>query len=143
MIVIIQKIFTTVQVKIIGILAVAFILASALSQTVFLANTPRINRPFFAGLVNLPGTIKDNGTNFIASLFTNQLSPSEQQKIINTFNSLPATTSKQLAPGVYAKTDSKDNVVYIKVSPGTQYDEKTINYNGQQIQVRFPKGTFK
>ncbi len=129
------------KVKIVLTIAMALILSSGLSNTIFLASTPRINKPSLAKLKNLPGTLVNNSANFLASLFN----PRDKiiKEKIGQFSTLPVSSMQRIGTGVYAQEDKKDNVVYIRVTKDAQWDERQINFQGKIITVRFPKGTFK
>lgn len=118
------------KLKIIIVLLLALLLTNTLSKTVFLANTPRIDKAFFTNLKTLPN-------NFIASLSR------KPANTIKKFESLPITALKPMTEGVYAAEDETGKIVYIRVTKDVEYEEKIINYEGKKIKVRFPKGTFK
>lgn len=117
--------------KIILALIVSFILTKLAVANIFLANTPVINKASIADKVN-------STKYFFASLFTK----SSNQDFAS-IEKLPTSALKSLATGVYAKEDAQGDVVYIRVTKDMQWEEKVITYNGKQITIRVPKGTFK
>jgi hypothetical protein len=132
--------------KIVFTLVLALILSAVFSNTIFLANTPRINTIFLAKLKNAPGDLLNGTTVFLSSLMRpngTALTSQEKQNIINSFNSLPVSTMKSIGTGVYAKEDKKNNTVYIKVNKDAQWEERILIIDGKQVKVRFPKGNLK
>ena len=117
------------KIKIIFVLIISFILAGFVSKNLFLANSPRINETFLANLKAWPQDL-------IASI-VNRGQPDYKK-----FENLPVTALKPVASGVYAGEEN-GNVVYIRVTKDAQYEERVINYEGKQITIRVPKGTFK
>jgi hypothetical protein len=155
----------SLEFKLAGIMAVALVISSVLSNTVFLANTPRINKPFLAKVIGLPGTIIKNTGEFMALL----LKPASQQNLAN-LNPQPTTVYsppsivnrqptiivrqpssspslalilRQLSQGVFAEEDTKNKIIYIKVTSNDPWQEKQMVVNGQTVTIRAPIGTWK
>lgn len=158
------------ELKIAGIMVVALVISSLLSNTVFLANTPRINKPFLAKVIALPGVMLNNTTQFVASLFkpsTQQIAQTNSSSSINlqpsiinnqpstlkpqpsTINRQPTSTPslpsiiRQLSQGVNAEEDTKNKVIYIKVTSNDPWQEKQLEINGKTVTIRAPVGTWK
>ncbi len=99
----------------------ALVMAKTFSGTIFIANSPRINKVF------------------IVSLVTRQ----KETATAKEYQRLPDSALNRITTGVYAKEDKANNAVYIRITDNVEYDERIIEVNGQQMKVRFPKGTFK
>lgn len=127
------------KIKLVAILGGAFILSNIFSRTVFLANTPHINTVFFAQLKDSPRQMIVGTQNFIASLTGNPTNP--EVRTLKQFLQLPDTALNTIGSGVYAKEDNLNNIYYIRVSPNSQYDERTIIMNGKTVTIRVPKGS--
>jgi hypothetical protein len=139
-------------IKIFFSIILALIITQVSSRTIFMSNTPRINKSFIAKIIQLPGNILNNTKQFIASISFKQPNNINSNTSINQsipvvtakkINNLPLTAMQQLSKGVYAYRDTSDNILYIKVTKDMEYEERVLNYNGKQIKLRFPKGTFK
>lgn len=125
--------------KIIVSMILAFVISRLSSQTIFIANTPRINRNFIAKVINFPG-------NIIQNYLSNQTQKNVSQtasSMTNTLERLPVSAMKQISQGTYAYENAQDNVVYIRITDKANYEERIITVNGKPIKLRFPKGTFK
>lgn len=133
-----------IKIKVVIILIFSFIVTKAISNNIFLANSPRLNQQFLLSLKNLPLTLVSSTRNFIASLNQKQTSITDTQKTtLQRFKQLPTTGLNQLSKGVYAEIDSQEKIVYIRVTGDAEWEERIVNYEGKRIKVRFPKGTFK
>ncbi len=125
------------QIKTIIVLIVAFVIASSLSRTVFIANTPRIYKTFIAKLIEFPQQALRQLKRYYASNQT-PTAPKKQTDFA-AIEKLPDTALKSVAKGVYAHEED-GNIVYIRVTKDAEFEEKEINYEGKKIKVRFPKG---
>ena len=119
--------------KFILALILSFILVKTQTKKVFFGETPRINPNFIASIKNIPYSIQN-----IQLAKKAKIDP-ELEKI----EKLPLSEFNKIADGVYAKEDRENNTVYIRVEENIEFEDKIINYNGKQITVKFPKGTFK
>jgi hypothetical protein len=109
------------KLKIIIIMLFALVIVKTSSGTIFIANSPRINKAFIASLIT----------------------PQKETITVKEYRQLPDSALNRITAGVYAKEDKANNVIYIRVTDDVEYDERIIEVNGQQTRVRFPKGTFK
>lgn len=110
------------------VLVLSFIITKVMSQTVFIADTPQLNK-------NLPS--------MLASLFqkTPQLTP-QQNVIVNRMKSLPVAALQPVAQGIYAKEDSQSNIIYVRITQNTNLQgEQTITVNGKTIKIYVPSST--
>lgn len=137
----IDKIRYSKRFLIIFTLFFSLIVSGFLSNNVFIAKSPKVNKAFFANLRYLPLDIVNNTQQFLASIFN----PMDQitKKKLDEFNKLPVSALNTIGKGVYAKEDRENNIVYIKVTKDAEWEEKEINFQGKIMKVRFPKGTFK
>jgi hypothetical protein len=163
----------SLEFKLAGIMVVALVISSVLSNTVFLANTPRINKPFLAKVVAFPGSIIKNTSNYIASLQspisnlqipnndqnsniqknnkTMELSNNSASRSVNQSQRVSTITPtpifpailRQLSQGVFAEEDTKNKVIYIKVTSNDPWEERQLIVNGQTVTIRAPIGTWK
>ncbi len=128
---------TKIQIRTLLALVAAFVIASSLSRTVFVANTPRINKAFIAKLKDFPQQAFRQLKRYYAS---NQAPAAPTKKTdFAAIEKLPDTALKSVAKGVYAHEENGD-VVYIRVTKDAEFEEREINYEGRKIKVRFPKG---
>lgn len=131
------------------ILVLSLLLSGIINKTVFIANSPRINTMALLELKNSPQAIFEKSARFIASLVkTSPIKNTDTEVAYKTFNfdkftQLPVNQLKQVTKGVYAKEDKVNNIVYIRVAPDAQWEEKQITVDGKIMIIRFPKGTFK
>lgn len=119
--------------KFILALALSFILVKTQTKKVFFGETPRINPSFIASLKTIPHSIQN-----IQLAKKTKIDP-ELEKI----EKLPLNEFNKLADGVYAREEKDNNTVYIRIEKEIEFEDRVINYNGKQITVKFPKGTFK
>lgn len=127
--------------KVFGVLIFAFVIANMMSTTVFMAKTPRINKFFLAGLANLPNKLIAN----LASVNngSKKIDRVQQNQAVDQMKQLPASALNSVAPGVYAKDDENNNIIYIRITKDAQWEERTVNVDGREMKLRFPKGTIK
>ena len=131
-------------VKIILSMVIALVIAQLSTRTIFMANTPRINKIFIAKLIKLPQSVLKSTQEFIAKNSNKNTVPSTASLNNNLpQNNIPVSAMKEVSKGIYAKEDTENNVFYIHITKDMEFEEKILNYNGKQIKLRFPKGTFK
>lgn len=126
---------TNTKIKLALILVFAFVSTHIISKTVFLANSPRINKQFLSALIN-------NSRTFFANLGKNTSLSDNQKNALQQIEKLPSTALNQVSSGVYAKEDKKNNVIYIRITKDAEWEERIIVMDGKEIKVRFPKGSF-
>lgn len=140
----------------------AFIISTTLSKTLFLSSTPIINKTFIAKMINLPNDIAQVLKNRFSQQLVNN-SSIQKQNISNaeikktTSNDIVATKTNtpslignisdtamtKLSTGVYAKDDRENNVYYLKIGAGAEWDKQTIVVDGKTVIIERPKGTLK
>lgn len=137
------------QIKILTILVTSIILSGLVNKAVFIANTPQINMVALLELKNSPLTIFDKSTRFMASFIKGNSGKNTDPDAVyktfkfDTFSQIPINQLNQVTKGVYAKEDKTNNIIYIRVAPDAQWEEKEITLDGKKALMRFPKGTFK
>lgn len=122
-------------------LFIGLVLTNFLSRSVFIANSPAINKAFISGLQMLPQNLFNSSTKQQAQPVAKKTVPSETPTSFS-FENLPVSALKFLGKGIYAK-EKNNNVVYIRVTKDVEFEEKDITYNGKVIKVMFPKGLIK
>lgn len=137
----IDKIRYSKKFLIIFALFFSLIISGFLTNNVFIANSPTINKSFLTNLKYLPSDLFNNTQRFLASIF-NPIDPQTKKKL-DEFNKLPVSALNTIGKGVYAKEDRENNIVYIKVTKDAEWEEKEINFQGKIVKVRFPKGSFR
>lgn len=131
-----------IYIKIFGAIVVALIFTQSLSTSVFIANTPQINTYFLSDTIQLAQNFMKNISN--KSQTTAQKSdPKKQSESIEKFSNLPSSALNKMAPGVYAKEDIDNDVVYIRVDKDAEWDEQIVMVDGVEKKIRFPKGTLQ
>lgn len=150
-----MKTINKTQIKILVAMIAAFVLANVSSRTIFLSSTPKINHVFIAKVINLPGTILHYTQSTLARLMqpstsnqttNNQFASLPKFQKGNNMQTVPDSLLKPITKGVYAGetiTNNNEKVVYIRVTKDAEIEERVIDYNGQKITIRAPKGTFK
>jgi len=103
--------------KIILSLILALIIASIASKTVFIANTPKINKELIARLVN-----------------------TRPKNVSTTFSSSTKGSSNKIAPGVYAKEEGNVTVFEFKEDEIEWVEYVFTLKDGRTIKVEVPKG---
>lgn len=103
-----------IKLKIFLALFLSFLASNILVKTVFIANSPIIDKDFVASLF-----IKRSNNNVI--LLSKEL------------DFIP------LAKGVYAKEDTSTNTVYIHVTKDVEFEERNVKIDGEALTVRFAK----
>ncbi len=131
------------KIKIISALVFSLVISSVLTQTIFFANTPMINKSFLAKIINFPSTVLESSRNFIASLINRSNISQNQATAIQQFKQLPVTALKSVTKGIYAQEDKANNIIYVRVTKDVEYESRVFNVNGKQVTVHFPKGSFK
>lgn len=123
-------------------LFIGLVLANFLSRSVFVVDSPSINKEFIASLQKLPQNLFSPSTKQQAQPIAKKPLPSENPTS-SSFENLPISALKFLGKGVYAKEEN-NSVVYIRVTKDIVTEERDVIYNGKVIKkVLFPKGMMK
>lgn len=126
--------------KIICSMVFALVITLISSRSIFMANTPRINKSFIVKVIALPGVIIHNTGQFIASINFNKKIPTSTVKKLQ---ELPVSAMKKVSRETYAYYDTNNKIIYFRTTDYSNYEERTVTVNGEQVRIRFPKGTFK
>ncbi|MFO0704107.1 MAG: hypothetical protein U0525_05295 [Patescibacteria group bacterium] len=142
-----------IKIKILASLLIAFTLTSVFSNTVFIAGTPYINKPFLAELINSPGVFFNRTKDYIASMRGGQKGVEEyQQKRVQEYQAnsktpLPSPVRKEeyvaqgykeTGKGVYQKSDKESKTIYVNISADTKFEKRQMNLDGKIVDVWTP-----
>jgi len=157
-----------IKLKILASLAFAFLLTAFVSNTVFIAGTPYINRPFLAELRNKPFVFFQRTKDYLASLSGGKKGVENYQKervqeyVTQQWRMAPTPSGGGTQPGqspiapptrpeefaaqgyaetakdVYQKKDEPAKVIYVHVGADAKFEKRTIEENGQQIEAWVP-----
>ncbi len=131
---------TNTKIKIILVLAAAFLLGSFVSNSIFVASTPIVRSDVMTRLKNLPKDLLNSTKNTIAFMSSLGRSTEQNRQQISAQNQVytnfiknepnvtppPQVPFKAISKGVYAADDPQTNTRYLKLDSGTKLQEKTI-----------------
>jgi len=151
------------KLKLIIIMTVALGISSISSNTVFIAATPYINKPFLSQVVRSPGVAFQSTRDYIAAIGKGRAGVQEyQQKRVEqyvadqsqsaggSFDSaaaLPPPKSNEdfsaqgytpVGKGVYQKQNVAANTIEIYFSADAQFGKQTMQVNGQSVEAWVP-----
>jgi len=121
------------KVKIIGALIVSLLFVMFISKIVFVDNTPKVSVNFLANLRNAPLLVWES----LSSL--GKTSSMKKEIALKKLRDLPDSSLNTIAQGVYAKEDTTNKVVYIRVTKDAQWEERQIMLDGKPTTIRIPK----
>jgi hypothetical protein len=137
-----------------------------MSNTVFIAGTPYINKPFLAEMRHKPTILFSRTRDYLMAFAGGKESVGEYQK--RRFNEYTADAQnrsldmryedgggsnlslvppptrqedfevqgyRQTANGIYQKSDPENNTHYIWISAEIEFEKKTIDLNGEQVEA--------
>lgn len=123
---------------------VALFLVVAVSNKVFLGNTPRISQGFITNLANFPNRIAMMGQNIIVFITQKSDPTARSKQLVQEWQKLPISALNTVGQGVYAKEDNASNTVYIRITKDAQYDSQVIQGSGgKQYTIYYPKPIVK
>ena len=147
------------KLKILIIMTVALGASSLMSNTVFIAATPYINKPFLAQVVRSPGVVIQNTRDYIASIGQGKqgVQQYQQQRIesyiaeqssggeaTGSLAALPPPRGQddfeargyaQTAQGVYAKQDVSANTIEFYFNEDARFEKRTVEVNGESVEA--------
>lgn len=148
--------FMLKKLKIITIMAVALGISSAASNTVFIAATPYINKPFLAQAIRSPGMAFQSTKDYIAAIGKGRAGVESYQKGQVEYYasqqqanqaSLPPPTSgedflvqgyTQTATGVYGRTNTSAGTIEIYFTEDARFEKRTIEMGGESVEAWVP-----
>lgn len=128
--------------KLLVVLAVAFVLTTQLSPHVFPNNTPALRPNLRTYIAYRVETIWNSTSSFIASIFQKNettMIANYQEELKKKQDKLVNVALKKLSQGVYAKDEGNTHsLVEVELDEIT-FIEHTFTINGKTITIRVPK----
>ena len=146
--------------KILLTLFVAFATTSIASNTVFIAGTPYINKPFLAELRSSPGVFFQRTGDYLASLRYGKKGVENYQKqrveeyVTQTWKMSPtgspplskptrpeeyaAQGYTEAAKDVYGKKEESTKTIYVYIGADAKFEKKMIDVGGRQMEAWVP-----
>lgn len=150
------------KLKLIIIMTVALGISSISSNTVFIAATPYINKPFLSQVIRSPGVAFQSTRDYIAAIGKGREGVQEyQQKRVEQYiadqsqeggsfdsaSALPPPKSDEdfraqgytsAGKGIYQKQNVAANTIEIYFSADAKFGKQTMQVNGQSVEAWVP-----
>ncbi len=148
------------KLKIIIIMTVALGISSIASNTVFIAATPYVNKPFLAQMARSPGLAFQSTRDYIAAIGKGRTGvESYQQQQVQSYiakqeagasganAALPPATSQEdftargyerTGNGIYAKENVAAGVIEIYFTEDAKFEKRTLQVNGESVEAWVP-----
>jgi hypothetical protein len=151
------------KLKILIIMTVALGMSSIASNTVFIAATPYVNKPFLSQVIRSPGVAFQSTRDYIAAIGKGRAGVQEyqQQRVeqyvadqsqsgsgsFESSSTLPPPKSTEdfsvrgyttTGNGIYAKQNVAANSIEIYFSADAKFGKQTIQVNGQSVEAWVP-----
>ena len=149
--------------KLIIIMTVALGISSIASNTVFIAATPYVNKPFLSELIRSPGVAFQSTRDYIAAIGKGRAGVQEyqQQRVeqyvadqsktsngsFESASTLPPPKSSEdytvrgyssSGNGIYHKQNVAANTIEIYFSADAKFEKRTMQVNGQTVEAWVP-----
>jgi len=151
------------KLKILIIMIVALGMSSIASNTVFIAATPYVNKPFLTQMIRSPGVAFQSTRDYIAAIGKGRAGVQEyqQQRVeqyvadqsqsgsgaYESFSTLPPPKSSEdfgvrgyttAGNGIYHKQNVAANTIEIYFSADAKFGKQTIQVDGQSVEAWVP-----